>query len=99
MIRSHAEIDEHGRRQDARLEVGADRDDGRAEVGRSELAHRDGIGRVRLDDVCQRPRVVLDLLRVGIRAEHLVAEHGELDRERPAEAAEPADEELVLPSQ
>ncbi len=88
------EVDEHRGREDARLHVGADGDDRGPKLRGAELAHRLRVGRVGLDDVGEDGGVILHALRIGIDAQHLVAERDELARERSTEAPEPADEEL-----
>ncbi len=89
-----AEVDEDARREDARLEVGADGDDGGRELGDPELPHRLLARRVGLDDVGEHAGEVLDDPRVRVDAEHFVAHADERGGEAPAEAAEPDDDEL-----
>ena len=57
------------------------------------------VGRVGLRRLRQQVGVILDGLRVGVDAEHLVPELDQRLSPRAAEPAEPDDEELLLPSQ
>jgi hypothetical protein len=95
----NAEVDENGRRQNARLDLRPDSDYRHLEVARPQLPHRLDVRRVGLDDVRQLLGVALHELRVRVDPEHLVAVLHEVLGERAAEPAQPHDEELLVPSQ
>ena len=95
-IRADAEVGEHRGREDARLDLRADRDDGGLELARPELAHGALVRRVGLDHVGEDAGELLDVLRVDVDAEHLVAHADEGLRETAAEAAQPDDDELPV---
>ena len=62
----------------------------------AELAHGALVRRVGLDDVGEDAGELLDVLRVGVDAQHLVAHADEGLRETAAEAAQPDDDELPV---
>jgi hypothetical protein len=96
-----AELEDHRRRQDARLEVGAHAHDGAVELRHAQLAHGLEVGGVGLHDVGQPAGERADDPRVGVDAEDLDALLGELERQRAAEAAESDHDDArgVVPSQ
>ena len=98
-MRGTLEVGEHGRGKDARLDVAPDRDHRGPEVAGAELAHRVDARRVGLGHVCDHVPVLLDVLRVDVDPEDLVAQLDQRLREVPAEASEPDDEELLPVSQ
>ena len=83
-----AELLEHDRDEDARLDVRADGHDAAVEVANAERPEHRLVLRIAADSLRDAVRDVLHVFLAVVEGENLMSERAELARDRPAEAAE-----------